>query len=339
VVAYEQVTATPTLAVDELTIDVVGGNRRWPIVGNVSFDVAPGEIVGLVGESGSGKTTLCRAVAGLLHEGMRIESGSIVLNDVDVTRMPSGALHRLQPRGLSMVFQDPLGALNPVIRVGDQIVEALLARRGRSRHEARRIAIELLERMGVANAQGRMRAYPNELSGGQRQRVVIAMAMATDPVLLLADEPTSALDVTTQAEILELLRELARDRGVSVLVVSHDYGVVADLCSRVNVMYAGRIVESGFTSKILRHPGHPYTAGLIASLPSLEHRLERLPAIPGRPPGPQDELVGCPFLPRCPRGIPPVCSRAPMTLEPLPEDERHLSACIRETNAILERAN
>lgn len=260
--------ASTLLAVRNLTIDVVvQAQREWPVVGNVTFDVAAGEIVGLVGESGSGKTTLCRAVAGLLHEGMQIESGAIVLNGIDVTRMPARVLHRLRPRGLSMVFQDPLAALNPVIRVGDQIIEAVMTRHSGSRREARTLAVELLERMGLADARRRLVAYPSELSGGQRQRVVLAMAMATDPVLLLADEPTSALDVTTQSEILDLLRELARDRGVSILVVSHDYGVIAELCERVNVMYAGRIVESGLTRTILSHPGHPYTAGLIASLP------------------------------------------------------------------------
>ncbi len=321
------------LAVRDLSIDLTGARRAWPVVEDVSLDVRRGEIVGLVGESGSGKTTLCRAVAGLLHEGMRLTSGSIHLGDSDVTRMSPRTLHRMRPRGLSMIFQDPLAALNPVMRIGDQIVEALGARGLRSRREARRTAIELLERMGVDAAAQRMPAYPSELSGGQRQRVMIAMAMAGEPRLLLADEPTSALDVTTQAEILNLLRELARDRGVSILLISHDYGVVSELCEQVNVMYAGRLVESGPTATILGRPGHPYTSGLIASLPSIERRLDRLPAIRGRAPSPLERLPGCPFLPRCPRGVPAICQEAPMTLDPLTDDPAHRTACIRETTA------
>jgi oligopeptide/dipeptide ABC transporter ATP-binding protein len=318
--------------VRHLTVDLARGKRRWPVVGDVSLEVAAGEIVGLVGESGSGKTTVCRAVAGLLHEGMQVESGEIHLAGRDVTQLSPRALHGLKPRGLSMVFQDPLAALNPVLRIGDQIVEALRARgRAGSKREARRRAVELLERMGLAQAERRLAAYPSELSGGQRQRVVIAMAMATDPVLLLADEPTSALDVSTQAEILELLRELSRDRDVSILLVSHDYAVVSELCERVCVMYAGRVVEAGPTERILQMPGHPYTAGLITSLPSIERRVDRLLVIPGRAPSPQDLVVGCPFLPRCSHSVVEVCSQAPMTLEPLPGEAQHGSACIRAT--------
>jgi oligopeptide/dipeptide ABC transporter ATP-binding protein len=321
------------LSVRGLTIDLARGRRAWPVVEDVSLDVQPGEIVGLVGESGSGKTTLCRAVAGLLHEGMRIEAGSIWLGGVDVTRMPPRVLHGMRPRGLAMIFQDPLAALNPVMRIGDQIVEALDTRGLRSRRDGRRIAIDLLERMGVDAAERRMASYPNELSGGQRQRVMIAMAMAGDPRLLLADEPTSALDVTTQAEILSLLRELARDRGVAILLISHDYGVVSELCGQVNVMYAGRLVESGPTAQILSRPGHPYTSGLIASLPSIERRLDRLPAIMGRAPSTLERFRGCPFLPRCPRAEPPRCKAAPMKLEPLADAPLQRSACVVETGA------
>jgi peptide/nickel transport system ATP-binding protein len=319
--------------VRRVTVDLTSARRAWPVVEHASLEVRSGEIVGLVGESGSGKTTLCRAIAGLLHEGMRIESGSISLGDVDVTRMPPRALHGMRPRGLSMIFQDPLAALNPVMRIGDQIVEALDTRGLRSRREARRASVDLLQRMGVDAAERRMAAYPSELSGGQRQRVMIAMAMAGEPRLLLADEPTSALDVTTQAEILALLRELARERGVAILLISHDYGVVSELCEQVNVMYAGRLVESGPTAAILGRPGHPYTSGLIASLPSIERRLDRLPAIRGRAPSAQEKLPGCPFLPRCPQGQPAKCEAAPMTLEPVGNDHGHRSACIIETTA------
>jgi peptide/nickel transport system ATP-binding protein len=276
-----------------------------PLVEKVSLSVEPGEILGLVGESGSGKSTLCRAVTSLLAENLTVRAGHIELDGQDLVSMRPHAVHRLSPGGVSMVFQDPLTALNPVQRVGAQIVEAIRASNGTDRRAANATAIELLERMGLQRASDRLSAYPHELSGGQRQRVVIAMALAGDPALLVADEPTSALDVTTQAQILDLLADLARDRGVGMLLVSHDYGVVAQICSRVVVLYKGKVVEQGPTTDVLADPRHPYTRTLIASLPTIgtrRHRLpadtaERRPSIPG----------GCPYFSRCPHALTDRC--------------------------------
>ena len=225
-----------------------------------------------------------------------------------------------------MVFQDPLTALNPVVHIGDQVLEALYPHRRPSSSVARAEAVKMLERCGLGSASRRLGAYPSELSGGERQRVMIAMAIATEPRLLVADEPTSALDVSTQAQILRLLQNLARDFGLAVLLVSHDYGVVQQICTRVAVMYAGTIVETGSTADVLHSPGHPYTARLIESLPSIRHRYRRLPVIPGRPPNLADDLPSCPFFPRCAYGSPPECTDAAIPVQAI--SESHWSACV-----------
>ena len=233
----------PLLELRDVRIEINGGPGLRPVADGVSFQVLPGEIVGLVGESGSGKSTLCRLIVGLLHDEMRLASGEVLLGGESISRLAPRRLHSRRPGGVSMVFQDPLAALNPVIRIGEQVLEALYPHRLPG-DQARAKAVQLLERCGLASASRRLGAYPAELSGGERQRVMIAMAIATEPRLLVADEPTSALDVSTQAQILRLLQDLARDFGLAVLLVSHDYGVVQQICSRVAVMYAGRIVEA-----------------------------------------------------------------------------------------------
>ncbi|MGH3276576.1 MAG: ABC transporter ATP-binding protein [Streptosporangiaceae bacterium] len=316
----------PVLRVSNVTVRAAGRSLIRPVLNQVSLDIRPGEIAGLVGESGSGKTTLCRLVAGLLLERMKLTSGSITLGGRDVTTLPPRALHQMLPRGLSMVFQDPLAALNPVMRIGDQVAEAVTMRHEGSRADARRAAIELLRQMGLDDAERRARDYPRQLSGGQRQRVVIAMALATDPVLLLADEPTSALDVRTQAQILDLLKEVAATRQVAILLVSHDFGVISEICSKVWVMYAGEIVESGTTAQILRNSAHPYTARLITSLPSVSHRVPRLPVIAGQPPTLEEQHPGCPFYPRCERGQAGVCTTGFMSLQQV--GPGHATACV-----------
>ncbi len=314
----------------DVTVRSTRRTYRRPVLHKVSLEISAGEIVGLVGESGSGKTTLCRLAAGLLHEGMKLTEGTITLDGRDITAMPAAALHRLRPRGLSMVFQDPLAALNPVIRIGDQVAEAFDRGTGRRRPAVREAAAGLLRQMGLSNAEKRLSAYPAELSGGQRQRVVLAMALATDPILLLADEPTSSLDVRTQAQILELLATVASSRGVAILLVSHDFGVIAEICTRVCVMYGGQIVETGPTGEILSRPAHPYTARLIESLPSVHRRVPQLPVIPGRPPTLEEQLPGCSFYPRCPQGQEELCTSAPMTLDPVTPG--HATACIIESS-------
>jgi oligopeptide/dipeptide ABC transporter ATP-binding protein len=301
-------------------------NGGTALVNDVSFAVRFGETVGLVGESGSGKSTVCRALTALLADNLAVQSGRIELHGEDLVPMHPSAVHRLRPRGAAMVFQDPLAALNPVQRIGAQISEAVRARSGQDRKSAARTAIDLLMRMGLEGAADRMSAYPHELSGGQRQRVVIAMALACEPALLVADEPTSALDVTTQAQILTLLRELARERGLGILLVSHDYGVVAQICSRVAVMYRGQVVEQGPTNEVLMTPRHPYTRSLIASLPSVGSRLHRLQADTEeyRPPVPG----GCPYLHRCPEALGEPCG-AGYVHELIEVAPAQASACVR----------
>jgi oligopeptide/dipeptide ABC transporter ATP-binding protein len=306
--------------------------HRRPVLRGVSLDIGAGEIVGLVGESGSGKTTLCRLVAGLLPERMTHTGGTIMLDGQDITALRGSALHRIRPRGLSMVFQDPLAALNPVIRVGDQVTEAFdPGHRRRGTHDA---GVELLRQMGLTDVGRCMSAYPAELSGGQRQRVVLAMALATDPVLLLADEPTSSLDVRTQAQILSLLTDVASHRNVAILLVSHDFGVISEICARIYVMYGGEIIETGPTAGILGRPAHPYTARLIESLPSVTRRVPELPVIAGRPPTLEDVLPGCSFYPRCALGQEGVCTSAPMVLAPVTPG--HATACILEAAPVRE---
>ena len=319
----------PALTVRDVTVRSTRRAHRRAVLRKVSLDIGAGEIVGLVGESGSGKTTLCRLVAGLLPEGMKLTDGTIMLDGRDITALKASALHRIRPRGLSMVFQDPLAALNPVIRVGDQVAEAFDPSAGRRRPGVRDAAAELLRQMGLTDAGRRLSAYPAELSGGERQRVVLAMALATDPVLLLADEPTSSLDVRTQAQILSLLANVASNRSVAILLVSHDFGVISEICGRICVMYGGEIIETGPAAEILRRPAHPYTARLIESLPSVSRRIPELPVIAGRPPTLEEPLPGCSFYPRCPQGQEDLCTSAPMVLTPVTPG--HATSCIVET--------
>jgi ABC-type dipeptide/oligopeptide/nickel transport system ATPase component len=276
--------AVAVFAVRGVTVRSARREHRRPILHDVSIEIGKGEITGLAGESGSGKSTLCRLAAGLLREGTVLTDGTVSLNGADVTSLPSRALHRIRPGGVSMVFQDPMAALNPVRRIGDQVAEAVDPRPGYSRRGARAQAVELLAQMGFPDAESRMSAYPDQLSGGQRQRVVLAMALASEPALLLADEPTSSLDVRIQSQILGLLAAIARDRGVAILLVSHDFSVLSEICDRVYVMYGGEIAEKGDVEAVLEGPAHPYTARLIESLPSVRQRVEQLPVIPGRPP-------------------------------------------------------
>jgi len=310
------------LAVREVTVRSTRRGHHRPVLRGVSLDIGAGEIVGLVGESGSGKTTLCRLIAGLLPERMRRTEGAIILDGRDITAVKASVLHRM--RGLSMVFQDPLAALNPVVRVGDQVAEAFVP--GRQRRGQRGAAAGLLGQMGLPDAF--LSAYPAQLSGGQRQRVMLAMALATDPVLVLADEPTSALDVRTQAQILSLLAGVARRGNVAILLVSHDFGVVSEICQRIYVMYGGEIAETGPTAKILGRPAHPYTERLIEALPSVTRRVAELPVIEGRPPTLSEPLPGCSFFPRCTRGQEGVCTSGTMALAQVAPG--HATACILE---------
>jgi peptide/nickel transport system ATP-binding protein/oligopeptide transport system ATP-binding protein len=271
-------------------------------VDGVSFDVQEGETVGIVGESGCGKTVTSLSVLGLLPvpparilEGSSIRFAGEELVGASVRRMRA-----LRGNEISMIFQEPMSSLNPVYTVGDQICEALRLHRDMGRREARIEAVRLLDEVGIAGADRRVDEYPHQLSGGMRQRVMIAMALSCAPKLLIADEPTTALDVTIQAQILELVAELRRNRGMAVLLITHDLGVVAEVCDRVVVMYAGQVVERGSVQEIFSEPRHPYTRGLLRSLPSLEDRGRRLETIHGTVPPPTDWPAGCRFQARCP---------------------------------------
>jgi peptide/nickel transport system permease protein len=288
------------LAIAELRTEFHVGDRIHQAVGGVDLVLAPGERLGLVGESGSGKTVTALSLLRLVPTPPGIITGGrVIIDGEDQLSASAETLRRLRGGKVAYVFQDPLTTLHPLFTVGDQIVEALRAHQPLSRRAAGARAIELLEKVRIPSAKARFSAFPHELSGGMRQRVCIAMALANDPDLIIADEPTTALDVTVQAQILKLLRQLSEDHGSAVLFITHDFGVVSELCDRVAVMYAGRIVEIGPTEAVLNNPAHPYTRKLIDCVPILGQPHRRLDAIEGMPP-PADRLPdGCAFAERC----------------------------------------
>jgi peptide/nickel transport system ATP-binding protein/oligopeptide transport system ATP-binding protein len=269
-------------------------------VNGASFDVRPGEALGLVGESGSGKTMALRAVVGLLPHSGRLAGGEVLFEGVDLARADPATLRGVRGRAIAMIFQEPMTALNPVMRVGEQIGEGPLVRLGYSRRRARAQALELMRQVGIPDPKERAEAYPHELSGGMRQRVMIAIALSMGPKLILCDEPTTALDVTIQDQILKLLASLREQLGVSIVLVSHDLAVIAQTCERVAVMYAGQVVETGTVEEVFREPRHPYTLGLLRSVPDVDDVRESLSTIPGAPPDLASPPPGCPFHPRCP---------------------------------------
>jgi peptide/nickel transport system permease protein len=302
--ATAPVEATPSaearlLTVRHLSVSFPSRGRDTRVVEDVAFGVAAGEIVGIVGESGSGKSVTTAAIIGLLPGSGRIDGGSIWFDGRDLARTSEAELRKLRGRRIAFISQDPMVSLDPSYRVGFQIAEALRDHRGLSRSAARARALELLRDMHFADPAAVARRYPHELSGGMAQRVAIARALAGEPELLIADEPTTALDVTVQAEILELIRELRITRKMAVLIVTHDWGVVADLCDRVVVMYAGQVVEQSDAQSIFGTPLHPYTEALLASNPHLAPEAATLPMIPGTVPPPGSWPTGCRFSARC----------------------------------------
>jgi oligopeptide/dipeptide ABC transporter ATP-binding protein len=293
--------ASPVLSVRDLEVEFSTADGLVSAVNGVGFDLAAGETLAILGESGSGKSVTAQAVMGLIERPGRVVAGSVSFGGVDLLAASDEDRRRVRGSGLAMVFQDPLSALNPVWSVGFQIGELFRVHRGLGRREARRRAVELLERVRIPAAAQRVGQYPHQFSGGMRQRVMIAMALALDPEVLIADEPTTALDVTVQAQILELLDDLRAETGMGLLLITHDLGVVAETADRVAVMYAGRIVETGPADALLSAPAHPYTEGLLASVPRGQSgREHRLRPIAGAPPSLARIPPGCPFHPRCP---------------------------------------
>ncbi|GAA1247748.1 ABC transporter ATP-binding protein [Pseudonocardia aurantiaca] len=319
----------PLLSVRDLRVAFQRkGEPETVAVDGVSFDVAPGQVVGLVGESGCGKSVTSMAIMRLLpSRGVRV-SGSVVMDGVDLLTLSDQQMRERRGRDLSMVFQDPLTSLNPVIPIGLQVTEVLRRHRGMGKETARKAAAELLERVGIPDPRRRLDSYPHQLSGGMRQRALIAIALACQPRLLIADEPTTALDVTIQAQILELLRELVRETGAALIMITHDLGVVAGLCETVNVLYAGRIVERAQRHRLFSTPRHPYTHGLLRSIPRLDAPPgEELQAIRGSVVDNVPWTHACAFAPRCPRSL-EAC------LEVTPQDETSGGRLLRCHNPV-----
>ena len=289
------------LEVRDLRVEFSTDGGKARAVDGVSFEVREGETLGIVGESGCGKTVTSLAMMGLIPSppGRTLPGSSIRFRDRELVGAPQKVLRELRGNEMGMIFQEPMTSLNPVFPVGSQIAETLSRHRGMKRKEALEQSEALLKEVGIPEPGRRLHEYPHQLSGGMRQRVMIAMALACEPALLIADEPTTALDVTIQAQILELLAELQRRRGMAVLLITHDLGVVAEVCDRVAVMYAGQVVETGDVHQIFGDPRHPYTRGLLASLPRLDNRGGRLQPIPGVVPSPTAWPTGCRFAPRC----------------------------------------
>ena len=322
--------AAPLLTVADLRVTLATPRGPADALRGVGFELARGETLGLIGESGCGKSMTAMAVMGLLPTGAQV-GGSIRLNGQELVGLGDDAMCRIRGNRIGMVFQEPMTALNPLHTIGTQIAEPLLLHKGLTRSAARAEALRLLERVQLPNAAQRLDAYPHQLSGGQRQRVTIAIALACGPDLLIADEPTTALDVTIQAEILALINELVRDSGMALLMISHDLGVMAQLVSRLLVMYGGTVVESGPTAEVFAHLAHPYTRGLFAARPRLgaprvAGRKPRLATIPGRVPELVDMPPGCPFADRCAWVI-DACRAAPPA--PVSVGTSHDARCLR----------
>jgi peptide/nickel transport system ATP-binding protein len=326
------VTSSPLIEIEDLRVVFHGdGGRITHAVDKVDLTVASGATLGLVGESGCGKSVTSLAIMGLLSKQSAEVSGAIRFDGVDLLDVPDEKLRDLRGNRLAMIFQEPMTSLNPSFTIGDQIIETLLRHRGGTRRQARDRAIELLRRVHIPSPEKRTDEYPHKLSGGMRQRVMIAMALACDPRLLIADEPTTALDVTLQAQILDLMRELKAASNAAIILITHDLGVVAEVCDEVAVMYAGEIVERAPVDELFSNPQHPYTVGLLGSIPRLDRRVAHLATIEGMVPNMSSPPAGCRFAARCPF-VSEACTKAPPALRTV--SPSHASRCIK---APLER--
>ncbi|HUG57768.1 MAG TPA: ABC transporter ATP-binding protein [Candidimonas sp.] len=290
---------TELLEVRNLNVEFPSRRGTLKALQDVSFSIAQGEILGVVGESGAGKSLTGASIIGLLDPPGRISDGEILLNGKRIDNLPDDQMRRIRGREIGAIFQDPLTSLNPLYTIGQQLTETIVTHLPLSQKQARERAIELLESTGIPAARERIDHYPHQFSGGMRQRVVIALALAAEPKLIVADEPTTALDVSIQAQIIDLLKALCKSQGAAVMLITHDMGVIAETADRVAVMYAGRIVEIGPVADVIRHPQHPYTAGLMGSIPVLDKNVERLVQIDGSMPRLNAIPSGCAFHPRC----------------------------------------
>ncbi len=289
------------LEVKNLIVEFPSRHGTLRAIDDVSFDIAPGEILGVVGESGAGKSLTGAAIIGLLEPPGRIAGGQILLEGQRIDNLGFDAMRHIRGRRIGAIFQDPLTSLNPLNTVGSQITETILAHLPVSRKEARDRAVSLLQDTGIPAAAERLEHYPHQFSGGMRQRVVIALALAAEPKLIVADEPTTALDVSIQAQIILLLKNICKKRGAAVMLITHDMGVIAETCDRVAVLYAGRVAEIGPVHEVINHPAHPYTVGLMGAIPDITKEVERLSQIDGAMPRLNAIPPGCAFNPRCPK--------------------------------------
>lgn len=291
---------SPLLKINDLSIDVQLDDGRSLALDRVSFQINQGESLGIVGESGCGKSLTALSVMNLLETNLTISSGSILFENQQLLKLNEKAIRQVRGNDIAMIFQEPMTSLNPVFTIGHQLVEAITLHRDIKKKDARELAIQVLDEVGIPSPASRLRQYPHNLSGGMRQRVMIAMALSCRPKLLIADEPTTALDVTIQAQILRLMNNLQQKRKMGMMFITHDLGVVASMCERVVVMYAGQVVENALVRNIFNEPLHPYTKGLISSIPRVDGAIpEKLPTITGRVPSLQNMLGGCRFHPRC----------------------------------------
>jgi peptide/nickel transport system ATP-binding protein len=326
--------AEPVLEVNNLQISFFSDKGGIPVVNGVNFLINEGEILGVVGESGCGKSMTALSIMGLIQSPGKIVEGEIRFNGNDLTKFTEKELRQIRGNEIGMIFQEPMTSLNPLFTIGDQIMEAIRIHYKWNKSQIRTRAIEILDSVGLARPEALLKVYPHQLSGGMRQRVMIAMAMVCNPKLLIADEPTTALDVTIQAQILDLMKQLNKNNKTAVMMITHDLGVVAEVCSRVIVMYAGKIVEEGDVQSIFKNPKHPYTIGLINSVPDIRSKADRLFSIPGNVPKPGSVKQGCPFAARCQFAFERCLTETP-TLQDI--ENGHKASCFLHGNVTKEK--
>ncbi|RFU66801.1 ABC transporter ATP-binding protein [Bacillus sp. V59.32b] len=299
------------IEVKELRTSFLTDDGELPVVNNIDFHIKPGEVLGIVGESGCGKSVTSLSIMGLLPSGTSKVEGEILFKGENLADASEARMRQIRGNEIAMIFQEPMTSLNPVFTIGEQLIESLRIHKKWNKKKAMARAVEMLKLVGLPRAEELVKEYPHQLSGGMRQRVMIAMAMICEPKLLIADEPTTALDVTIQAQILELMKKLNKETDTAIMMITHDLGVVSEMCERIAVMYAGKIVEEGDVKTIFQNPKHPYTVGLIKSVPDMRKKVERLYSIPGNVPKPGSLKLGCQFAPRCEHAMEQCLSETP----------------------------